>query len=90
MTSMVIRDCIGFHLLRSVICQEISRHSRDKSDANLNHGSEPAFSLALDSLVLLSSLLIGRYDYFGFGFTTLNRKSLYRNEMSITVRNGVF
>ena len=28
-----------FHLLRSVICQKISRHSRDKSDANLNHGS---------------------------------------------------
>lgn len=25
--------------LRSVICQEISRHSRDKLDANLNHGS---------------------------------------------------
>lgn len=87
MTSMVIRDCIGFHLLRSVICQKISRHSRDKSDANLNHGS---VTRVLDSLVLLSSLLIGRYHYFGFGFTTLNRKSLYRNEMSITVRNGVF
>ena len=84
---MVIRDCIGFQLIRSVICQEISRHSRDKSDANLNHGS---VTRVLDSLVLLSSLLIGRYDYFGFHFTTLNRKSLYRNEMSITVRNGVF
>ena len=34
--SKLIRDCIGFALLRSVIGLEISRHLRNQSDAKLN------------------------------------------------------
>ena len=33
--SQVVRDCIGFALLRSVIGSENSRHSLDQSDAKL-------------------------------------------------------
>ena len=39
----------------------------------------PAFSRALDSLIVYisnSHWLIGRFNYFGFGFTTLIRMAL--------------
>ena len=87
--SKVIRDCIGFALLRSVIGLENSRHL-DQSDARLKPiaSRSLAFSRAwgrlhvftLSShwlLVIFSFVPIGRCDYFGFGFTTLNRKALY-------------
>ena len=88
--SKVIRDCIGFALLRSVIGLENSRHFLNQSDARLKPIA--TWSLALPRarcrlLVFASSsdwlfvifpfVLIGRCDYFGFGFTTLNRKALY-------------
>ena len=83
--SKVIRDCIGFALLRSVIGQENSRHPLSQSDAKVKPIATwlLAFSRAsgpLHVLTLLSDwsvmtfifVLIGRWDYFGFGFTTLN------------------
>ena len=66
-----------------------SRHSFNQSDAKLKSITNwsHAFSRALGSLVgftlkshwlleILSFLLIGRCDYFGFGFTTLNQNAL--------------
>ena len=89
--SKVIRDCIGFVLLRSVIGLENSRHFLNQSDAKLKPIAtwSLAFSRAYRRLLIfaLSSdwllgifpfVLIGRSDYFGFGFTTLNRKALYQ------------
>ena len=31
--------------------------------------------------MIFSFVLIGRCDYFGFGFTTLNRKALYSRQL---------
>ena len=91
--SKVIRDCIGFDLLRSVIGLENSRHPLNQSDAKLKPiatwspafsrawGRLPVFTLSSHRLLLIFIfVLIGRYDYFGFGFTTLNRKALYHDE----------
>ena len=91
--SKVIRDCIGFALLRSVIGQENSRHPLNQSDAKLKAMVtwSLAFSRALGRfrvftlspywlLVMLTFVLIGHCGYFGFGFTTLNRKALYSND----------
>ena len=91
--SKVIRDCIGFALLRSVIGLENSRHPLNQSDAKvkpiatwslsfsaLEVGYLPTYLPSLSSHWLplkFSFVLIGRYDYFGFGLTTLNRKALY-------------
>ena len=88
--SKVIRDCVGFVSLRCVIGLENSRHPLNQSDAKLKLIStwSLAFSRAwgrlhvftLSSywlLVKFTFALIGRCDYFGFGFTTLNRKALY-------------
>ena len=87
--SNVIRDCIGFASLRSVIGLEISLYPLNQSDAKLKPilTWSLAFSRALRRLrgltlsfdwliVKLSRVLIGRNDYFGFGFMTLNRKAL--------------
>ena len=73
--SKVIRDCIGFALLRSVIGLENSRHLLNQSDAKLK-----PIAFTLNShwlLVIFPFVLIGRCDDFGFGFrfTTLNRKN---------------
>ena len=86
----VIRDCIGFALLRSVIGLENSRHPLNQSDAKVKptvtwlltfsraSGRLPVFTLSSHWLPLkFSFVLIGRYDYFGFAFTTLNRKAVY-------------
>ena len=88
--SRVIRDCIGFALLRSVIYLENLRHPLNQSDAKVKPiatwslafsrawGRLHVFTLSSHWLPLkFSFVLIGRYDYFGFGFTTLNRKALY-------------
>ena len=88
--SKVIRDCIGFALLRSVIGLENSRHPLKQSDAKVKPIAtwSLAFSRAWDRLRVftLSShwfvmifilVLIGRCDYFGFGFSTLDWKLLY-------------
>ena len=86
----VIRDCIGFALVRSVIGQKLSRPLPNQSDAKLKPiaTSPPAFSRALRRLhiftlsshwllVIFIFVPIGRCDYFGFGYTTLDRKALY-------------
>ena len=67
--SKVLRDCIGFALLCSVIGLEISRHFLNQSDAKLKPIApwSLAFSRAWRRLLV-----------FGFGFTTLRRrKALY-------------
>ena len=87
--SKVIRDCIGFALLLSVIGLENSRHPLNQLDAKLKpiatwllsfsraSGHLHVFTLSSHwLLVMLIFVLIGRCDYFGFGFTTLNRKAL--------------
>ena len=77
--SNAIRDCIGFAFfflfsLRSVIGPENSHYSLNQSDAKLKPLTtwSPSFSRALGSLVVftqvVSSLLIGSFDHFGFGF----------------------
>ena len=78
--SKVILDWIGFPLLRSVIGQENSRHFLNQSDAKTKtRARRHLLVFALSSHWLLGIFpfaLIGRCDYFGFGFTTLNRKAL--------------
>ena len=88
--SKVIRDCIDFALLRSVIGLENSRHPLNQSDGELKPIAtwSLAFSRAWDRLrvfnlsphwfiVIFIFVLIGHCDYFGFGFLTLNWKLLY-------------
>ena len=90
--SKVIRDYIGFALLRSVIGLENSRHPLNQSDAKLKPIAtwSLVFSRAWDRLrvftlsshwfvVIFIFVLIGCCDYFGFGFgfSTLNWKLLY-------------
>ena len=75
----VIRDCIGFALLCSVIGLENSRHLLSQSDTKLKPITTwlHAFTSISHWLPLIFSfVLIGCCDYFGFGFTTLNRKAL--------------
>ena len=92
--SKVIRDCIGFALLRSVIGPENSRHPLSQSDAELKPivtwllafsrawNRLHVFTLSSHWLLVISTFVrIGRCDYFGFGFTTLNRKALYQNSI---------
>ena len=89
--SKVIRDCIGFALLCPVSGLENSRHLLNQSDTKLKPIATwlLAFSRALGWLhaftsishwlpLIFSFLLICRCDHFGFGFTTLNRKALYK------------
>ena len=84
----VILDCTGFALLCSVISQENSCHFLNKSDAKLKpivtwslafsraSGRLHVFTFSSDwPLVIFTFVLIGRCDYFGFGFTTLNQKA---------------
>ena len=93
--SKVIRDCIGFALLRSVISLENSRHPLSQSDAKLkpiltwslafSRASSRLHVPTLSSdwfLMIFSFVLIGRCDYFGSGFTTLNLKALYSPAIS--------
>ena len=55
---------------------ENSRHFLNQSDTKLSR--LPVFALSSDwLLVIFPFVLIGRWDYFGFGFTTLNRKALH-------------
>ena len=87
--SKVIWDYIGFALLRSVIGLENSRHPLKQSDAKLKpiatllvvfsraSGQLHVFTLSSHwLLVMLTFVLNGRFDYFGFGVTTLSRKAL--------------
>ena len=82
--SKVIRDYIGFALLRSVIGLENSRHPLNQSDAKLKpiatlllvfsraSGQLHVFVFTLSSywlLVMLTVVLNGRFDYFGFDVT---------------------
>ena len=69
---------LGFFLLfvlRSVIGPENSHYSLNQSDAKLKPLTtwSPSFSRASGSLVVftqvVSSLLIGSFDHFGFGFS---------------------
>ena len=73
--------------IRFAIGQENSHHYLNQSDAKPITTWSLAFSRALSNLVgftlsphwplkVFSFHLIGRCDYFGFGFTTLNLKAL--------------
>ena len=79
---------MGFALLRCVIGRENSRFFLNQSDAKLKPVTiwSPAFCCALVELFLLwlslthkgiSLLLVDRCDWFGLGYTTLDRKALY-------------
>ena len=75
----VIQDCFGFALLRLVIAPENSRLSLNQSDAKRFFPralySQVDFTLSsLWRLKVFSLPLIDRFDKFGFGFTTLNRR----------------
>ena len=83
--SKVIRKCIGFGSLCIVIGLENSRHPLSQSDAKLKPiaiwslafsrawGRLHAFTLSSHWLLMIFTfVLIGRCDYFGFGFATLN------------------
>ena len=69
--------------LRSVIGPENSHYSLNQSDAKLKPLTtwSPSFSRALGSLVVftqvVSSLLIGSFDHFGFGFNLVLIVSLW-------------
>ena len=85
--SKVIRDCIDFALLRSVIGPENSRHSRNQSDAKtktdlvtfvfprFRQFCRLYFEFPYWLGKVFSFLPIGCCDYFGFGYETLNRKA---------------
>ena len=86
--SKVIRDCIGFALLCSVSGLENSRHLLSQSDTKLKPITTwlHAFTSISHWLPLIFSfVLIGRCDYFGFGFTTLNRKALYGSDRVLVI-----
>ena len=75
----VIQDCSCFALLRLVIAPENSRLSLNQSDAKRFFPralySQVEFTLSsLWRLKVFSLPLIDRFDKFGFGFTTLNRR----------------
>ena len=89
--SKVIRDCIGFGALCIVIGLENSRYPLSQSDAKLKPiatlslafsragGRLHAFTLSSHWLLLIfSSVLIGRCDYFGFGFYGNQSKSVLK------------
>ena len=88
--SIVIRDCVGFALLRSVIGLENSRSTISTTDIDPKlkptTTSSHSLSRALSSLLVFtlnlisceryfSYLLIGLGNNFGFGFTKLNPKA---------------
>lgn len=78
----MIRGCSRFALLSSVIDLENPHHFINQSDAKTetNHDLsvwafgcfEFEFSLGL---MVISFLLIGRWDYLSFGLTALSRKA---------------
>lgn len=84
----VIQDCSCFALLRLVIAPESSCLSLNQSDAKRFFPralySQVDFTLSsLWRLKVFSLPLIDRFDKFGFGFTTLNRKPLYNSGMHL-------
>ena len=86
--SKVIRDCIGFALIRSLIGKENFRHSLNQLKAKLTPimTRSPAFSRALGSLAVFTLSSLGSYRCVSFFWlatainlvchTTLNRKAL--------------
>ena len=88
-------DCFGIALLRSVIGPENSHRFLNQSDATLKPITAwSAFSRALGCLVVFtlssqwlfkvfSFLHIGLCDNTSFGFTTLNRKSLFSSLFNV-------
>ena len=77
---------MGFALLRCVIGRENSRFFLNQSDAKLKPVTiwSPAFCRALVELFDLSLthkgislLLVGRCDWFGLGYTTLEKHFMY-------------
>ena len=91
--SKVILGCFGFALLFIVIGPKKSRHLLNQSDAKLTKNHDlvesvfPRFSSHWLFRVL-SSLLTGRCNYFGFGFTTLNRKAIEIQQTNIHKMHG--
>ena len=102
--SKVLRGCIGFVLLRFGIGPENAPHSLDQSDTKLNPIKTllPAFSRASGGLLVFtlsshwlyrtfSILLIGRCNYFGFNFMTLDQKVVQWNMSKMQVEfNPIF
>lgn len=85
LVSKAIRNWTGFALLWSVTGPKNSLHPLDQSDVKLKpftSWSPTRFLPALWAVIWLtevfSLLLIGSRYYSGFGFTTLNRKALYK------------
>lgn len=90
--SVRIRDCIGFALLNCFIGLENSRHPLSKLDAKLKPiatwslefsrapGRLRAFTSSCHWLpLIISVVLIGRCDYFGFGFRhSVEKRSIAR------------
>ena len=83
-----IWECIVYILLCPVISLENSHHFLNQSDAELKPLMtwSPAFSRAFGAFFTLSShwflevfsfLRIGHCNYFGFGFTTIDRNAFY-------------
>ena len=70
----VIRNCIGFALLRFVIGLENSRHPLNQSDAKLIKTNRDLVTRVFPRLIF-AFVLIGHCDYFGFSLTTLNHKA---------------
>lgn len=86
----VIQDCCGFALLRLVIAPGNSRLYLNQSDAKRFFPralySQVDFTLSfLWQLKVFSLPLIDRFDKFGFGFTTLNRR-----ESTLSAPDGYF
>ena len=74
--SKVIRDCIGFNF--TTLCDWSRKLATWSLAFSRAWGLLPVFTLSSHWLPLkFSFVLIGHYDYFVFGFTTLNRKALY-------------
>ena len=85
-----LANCFGFSLLHSVIGSKFSRHFFNQSELKPKPivALECTFSRTLRQLRVITSrfdwftglspsFLIGQSNYFGFGFTTLDRNSLY-------------
>ena len=93
--SKVIRDLIGFALLRYVIglerklalpSQPIRCKTKTNHDLQLVTRVFARSSPRLSSdwfLVMVTVVLIGRCDNFDFGFSTLNHKALYHQLTAI-------
>ena len=78
--SDVMRSCFSFALLRSVIGPEISHHSLNQSDPKLKPITTWLRAVACFYFELL---LIGPWDFLGFGFCDTRSKTAPRELTSV-------